>query len=392
VENGETVEITVELDKAPGDGNEARVNYVTVSGTATAGSDYIATNGTLTFGPTETSQTFSVTILDDSDEEGTETASLALSSPDGCVLANINNPASLRITDDDYVARTIDFSQSTYSVSETDSSATITVLLDAAPGPGYSVTVDYATADGTATAGADYTAASGTLTFGEADIQQTFTVFLTDDSAVEDTETVVLTLNNPSNGVLAAKANHPATLAIEDDDAPIVGFTGTTYTVDEDDGSVEITVELDKAPGPGVTAFVDYYSFGGTATAGEDYTAVSDTLAFGPTESSKSFTVPIINDQTYEGTETIRVHLTNPSFCTLDEGRKLANIVVADDEEPGSVTGDANNDGFVDAIDVQLCVNAALGHNVGTATTDQNSDGKTDAVDIQIVINAVLGI
>ena len=80
------------------------------------------------------------------------------------------------------------------------------------------VSVDYATSDGTATAGSDYTAASGTLNFDPNQATATFTVPITDDTTVEPNETVNLTLSNPTGATFGSPAS--ATLTIVDDDAP----------------------------------------------------------------------------------------------------------------------------------------------------------------------------
>lgn len=382
--------ITVTLNKAPGTGNTAYVDYAATSGTATAGSDFTAASGTLIFGPTQTTQTFNVSITNDAIEELTETIVLTLSNPVGCALGTTNNPASIQITDDDYEAREIDFLQSTYTVGESDGTALITVALNQAPGTGHAVTVTYSTVNDTATPGSDYTSTSGTLTFGAAETQKTFTVTVLDDSAVEDTEQVALVLSNAIGGTLT-NVNNPATLKITDDDGPTVGFSATSYSVNEGDGTVTITVNLSAAPGTGVTSTVDYVTSGGTATPGNDYVYASGTLTFTGQQTSKTFTVSIVNDGVVEGVETIRLYLGNPHICTLSASYSLANIVVIDDDTGSGPGGDVDGDGDTDAVDVQLVVNAVLGIDVGSADPDRNDDGVVDAVDLQLVINDVLG-
>src|SRR5262249_43167767 len=128
------------------------------------------------------------------------------------------------------------FSGSGYSVNENQGTATITVTRT--NGSTGSVTVNYATSDGTATAGSDYTATSGTLTFAAGETSKTFTVPIIDDTAVENPETVTLPLSNaPSGAALGSPAT--ATLTINSDDTsnqPITatfqqgvnGYAGTT--------------------------------------------------------------------------------------------------------------------------------------------------------------------
>jgi hypothetical protein len=96
-----TVTITVQLSAAPGAGNTAQVDYATTDGSAKQNSDYYATTGTLTFGPTDTERTFNVALINDSDPELTETLYLTLTNLVGATLVNDYNPAMLRILDDD---------------------------------------------------------------------------------------------------------------------------------------------------------------------------------------------------------------------------------------------------------------------------------------------------
>jgi hypothetical protein len=107
---------------------------------------------------------------------------------------------------------TVQFNSSSYSVYEEAGPATVIATLSAASD--VMVTVDYATSDGTAEAGSDYVAASGTLTFAPGQMSQTFTVTVNNDTSDEPDETVNLTLSNPVNAVLGTP--YTATLTIKD--------------------------------------------------------------------------------------------------------------------------------------------------------------------------------
>jgi uncharacterized repeat protein (TIGR01451 family) len=106
------------------------------------------------------------------------------------------------------------FDRATYEVPENSGGVPITVSVN--PPPLVAISVDYATSDGSATAGEDYTAASGTLTFNPGSAFQTFTVLITNDGVDEEDETLVLSLSNPGGANLGAV--HLATLTIIDDD------------------------------------------------------------------------------------------------------------------------------------------------------------------------------
>ena len=95
----ESLDFAVTLNRAAA--HEVSVDYATKDGTATAGSDYVATSGTLTFAPGETERTVSVAILDDVVDEGKETFVLRLSNPQGAYLRKIHRKATGTIRNND---------------------------------------------------------------------------------------------------------------------------------------------------------------------------------------------------------------------------------------------------------------------------------------------------
>src|SRR5439155_96408 len=136
--------------------------------------------------------------------------------------------AALTIVSDDVAPPgTLQLSAPTYTVNEAQATATITVTRTG--GSAGSVSVNYATSNGTATAGSDYTASSGTLTFAVGETSKTFTVPILDDTAVENAETVTLTLSNPTGGATLASPAM-ATLTIDSDE---VSGQPTTLTVQQ---------------------------------------------------------------------------------------------------------------------------------------------------------------
>ena len=212
---------TVTVERVGGVGGAVSVDYETSDGSATAGSDYAATSGTLNWGAGDSAdKTFTVPVNWDGRAEGTESISLALTNPGGGSDLGPTTAAVLRIGDDG-ASGPLALSSNAYSVGEADGLATITVTRSGGSlgGP---VTVDYKASDGTATAGSDYAAASGTLTFGPGEVGKTFTVPVTSDSAYEGNETFQVTLSNPGGG---ASIGSPAgaTVTITDDDAAPAG-------------------------------------------------------------------------------------------------------------------------------------------------------------------------
>ncbi len=289
--------------------NVVTVNYATDNVTATAGTDYTLTSGTLTFAIGETSKTISVPILGDTTDEPNETFELDLSAPVNATLADAQ--ATGTITDDDPLP-TVSIAGTT--VTEGDSgtvNATLTVTLSNPSSQ--SVTVAFGTQNGTATAPGDYTTTSGTLTFAAGETSKTITVPITVDAATESSEAFTVALSAPTNSTLGTATG---TVTITDDDGPgAVQFSATSYTVDEAAGTVTITVTRTGGDAAGVT--VQYATSNGTATAGSDYTNSTGTLTFAAGETQKTFTVPILVDAVLEQEETFTLTLSAPGGGTL---------------------------------------------------------------------------
>ncbi len=231
------------------------------------------------------------------------------------------------------------FSAATYSVNEIDGSATITV--NRTGGTAGTATVDFATTTGgTATAGSDYTTTTGTLTFGPGVTSQTFNVPITNDPNNEANETVNLTLSNVTgSGSLGAQSTAVLTI-VDNDPGGALQFSSATYTVGESAGSIIITV--DRIGGSNGTAFVDFATSPGTATAGSDYTTTSGTLTFGNGVTSQTFSVPILADTDDESDETVNLTLSNVSG-TGSLGIPSTAVLTITDNDPPTFSLDASS-------------------------------------------------
>jgi hypothetical protein len=206
---------TITVNRTGGSGGTASVDYSTSDGSARAPGDYTATSGTLNFADGETQKTFVIPLAWDGLAEGDETVSIALTN-----FVSDDDPgktaaAVLHIADDG-ASGPVQFSASSYNVAENGGTATI-IVNRSGGSLGGPVTVDYATSDGTAHAGADYSDSHGTLTFGPGETARTFQVPVTDDRVHEGGRTVNLTLSNPGGGT-AVGAQGTALLNIADDE------------------------------------------------------------------------------------------------------------------------------------------------------------------------------
>ena len=216
------------------------------------------------------------------------------------------------------------------SVLERAGSMAFTVTLE--PASAKTVTVNYATSNGTAREPGDYTQTNGTLTFSPNQTSHTISVLILNDNIDEEDETFTVRLSNASNATIGDNA---ATGTIEDDDN-LPSLSIGNASLEEDNADLVFTVELSDASAKTVT--VNYATSNGTdtgaATAGEDYTAVTNrSITFSPGDRSKTVSVRIREDNIDEGNENFTVTLSNASNATM--GRDEATGTITDDDTRG---------------------------------------------------------
>jgi YVTN family beta-propeller protein len=106
-----------------------------------------------------------------------------------------------------------------------------------------------------------------------------------------------------------------------------IQFEIASYSVDESEGGIEIQVSRSSNKGE---ATVDYATSDGSATAGQDYSAISGTLIFIPGQTIASFTVPVLKDSLVEGDETLSLNLTHPGNGAILGSVSSAQISIRD--------------------------------------------------------------
>ena len=195
-------------------GTAFTVDYSVGGGTATAGTDYSAVSNTLSFGPSDLSETFSVPILDAKKVVGSVTLNVTLGNPTGGAMLGAQASTVLTILDDDVPSFRINSGLA--AVNESAGSLTLTVTRNSSLG---TATVDYATAAGTALAGVNYTTTAGTLTFGAGVLSETVTVPILDDHVVRGPLKFTLVLSNPSAGNVLG-ATTATTITVVNTDTP----------------------------------------------------------------------------------------------------------------------------------------------------------------------------
>jgi urease beta subunit len=302
------------------------VGYTTADGTAAAGTDYQASTGTVTFAPGQTTQTVTIPVVGDALVEGDETFLVNLSNAQNATIAD--GQAIGTIANDD--AATLSINDITLVEGNLGTvNAQFTVSLSAASTS--TVTVGYATADGTAAAGSDYQAGTGTVTFAPGQTTQTVTVPVAGDAVVEANETFLVNLSNAQNATIA---DGQATGTIANDDAATLSINDVTLA-EGNAGATNFIFTVTLNAAVDVAVSVGFSTADGTATTVDgDYAAASGVLNFtGTAGETQTVTVAVTGDTTVEPNETFQVNLAN-----LSAGGR--NVVLADAQGIGTITND----------------------------------------------------
>jgi C1A family cysteine protease len=307
--------LTLIVDRAGWTGNSVSVNYATTDGTALAGVNYRSPTpnpGTLTIAPLATSGTITIPILDDNlySGHGTRAFNVTLSSPINAELGSTLTRATVTITDQD-PAPVIQFDpdHNMVDIPEDTGTAVFTVMrANDAEGP---VSVHYATSNGTALAGVNYEAASGTLTFDKGVMSLTIPVQILDDNLAGPATAFNLTLSDPAGGATLGPYSKLILKLQDADPLPTLNLASKYYTVNEN--GTDITVQVDRTNDALNDVTIDYATSDITATAPTDYTATSGTLTFPRGVMSRTITIPVKNDKLYGPDTTFKISLSNPS-------------------------------------------------------------------------------
>lgn len=328
------------------------VSY-TVSGTATNGTDYTSLSGSVTIGAGSSSATITVTPVNDTSYEVDESVTVALSS-NASYLVGTPGSGTVTIADNDLPEVTVYATDATASEPGTNT-GTFTVNRS---GITTSALTVYYNVSGTATSGSDYTAIGGSVTIPPGSSSQTISVVPIDDTLMENTETVIVTLTSNPSYILGPidcveDCYIEATITIADDDKPTVTIAATDANAAEpgtDTGQFTIT-----RTGSTASALTVNYAVSGSATNGTDYTSLSGSVTIPTGSSSASIIVSPIDDSLVEGSETVGVTLSTNASYTVGSPSG-ATVTIADNDtaalptvavtaydataaEPGSNTG-----------------------------------------------------
>jgi hypothetical protein len=338
------VDIVVRLDAAAT--AKVTVSYTTAPWTADEGAyyDFVPVSGTLSFNPGETSKVVRVELVEarvspGSDVEIDQRFKFVLSGPSNATLAD-QGYAWVTVVDNDTPMDNPELFVRDVVVDEASGSASFVVQLGRLHGQSSSgtVSVDYATVDGSAMAGQDFVSTSGRLTFLPGESVKTVTVALVNDAVAEGAESFGLLLSNPATAVVV-RGQAQATIGANDA-APAAQprLVVSDMTVGEGDRYVDVVVSL-SAPATSRVG-VNFATVGWTADEGRyyDFVPLSGTLSFDPGETTQVVRIDLVEAGVSPGSDVeidqrFKFVLSGPSNATLaDQG--YAWVTVVDNDTP----------------------------------------------------------
>jgi autotransporter-associated beta strand protein len=306
-------------------GSDVTLAYTTSGGTATAGTDYVSTSGTLTIPAGVTARAIVVPVYGDNTFELTETFNLTLSSPSSFSFADSVAVGAIS-NDDPFPAISI----GDISISEGDSGSTNAVFTVSLANPSYQqITVNFATANGTAVSPDDFSATSGVVTFNAGVTVMQVTIPVQGDVLNEANETFAVNLSSPTNATIFD--NQGFGTIIDNDPLPTLSV-GNVSVPEGDSGTTSAVFNVTLSTASGQTVTVAYGVSDGSATAGSDYTATSGVLTFAPGQTVKPVTINVQGDTAFEIDETFTFTLSNPTAATI--GASSATGTIVNDDPP----------------------------------------------------------
>jgi uncharacterized delta-60 repeat protein len=293
-------------------------NYTSTNyGAAIPGVNYTPVSGTLTNTPGETLQVILVPLIDDPQVTGDLAFTVILSNPS--VGTQLTAPSNTVVVVQDADAG-LSFTNPVASVLKNAGSLVVAVVCSnprVEPVVVYSngvpvttpLSVYYSTADGTALAGFDYTAVSGTLVFTNGIATNTFTVPIINNSLVMGNRTFTVSLASPTPpGQLVPPSVQTVTII---DNNSGLSFSSPAYTVLK--SGVAATITVLRTDNTNTVSSVDFATANGSALAGLDYIATNGTFVFTNGQTSQTFSVIVINNTIVQPDKTVLLQLSNPT-------------------------------------------------------------------------------
>ncbi|MDP9299775.1 MAG: hypothetical protein M3P43_02595 [Actinomycetota bacterium] len=377
--NGGTTAVTFAIAYT-GPPNAFSIDWTTADGTATAGSDYVAAGGTVSFSGVPSARTKTVTVLvnGDATAEANETFTVNISNPQPAAGVVIDTPtATQTITDDDSSAS---FAITDVTAAEGNAgSSTFSFAVTKTGSTGFTTSVNFATADGTATvADGDFASNSGTLSFLPGDTSKTIDVTVNGDTKHEADETFTVDLSGAVNATITD--NQGLGTITNDDQVPDISVDDQVVAEGNSPTTMTMTFNVTLSNTSDQEVTVDYTTNDGSATtADSDYTAASGTLTFTAGQTAKTVDVTVNGDDTTEPDESLTLDLSNATNANVLDGSGAGTITNDDPVPDVSIDDQSITEG--DAGTSTLTFNVALSHaSSDTITVDYTTNDGTATI------------
>lgn len=300
------------------------VDFTVVSGTATVNDDFNFGQGTLTFQPGQTTRAITVSLRGDVTHEPNETFFVNLSNPVNATIAD--NQGQGTILNDDPVPAITIFDGTGSEQTGIDSTTLVGVRLSNPSSQ--TITVNFATADGTAAAGSDYVSSTGTVTFNPGEPQKDITITIKDDLIDEALETFFVNLSNPVNATIS---DAQAMRQIVDNDGPTISINDVSVVEGQGGPRTAASFTISLSAASPETILLRAATANGTAVSNvfpPDFQGVSNGFIFIPAgATSTTFTVFVNPDVMIEPDETFFVNLSQPQGGTIADGQGMGTII-----------------------------------------------------------------
>ena len=361
------VQFTVSLSAAAT--QTVTVDYRVIGRNARNIDDFNDVAGTLEFAPGTQMQTVTVPVRGDLIDEYDETFQLVLSNP---VKASLVDPIGVGTIIDDDSPSSLSINSNVSVVEGSGGTTVLSIPISLSGASGKKVKAQVKTQDITATINQDYSLILEKVFFNPGEVAKNILVSVNPDYRVEPDETFNVNLTNPAN-VNLADAQSTATI-VNDDVGGIIQFSATSVSFTENVGTAQITVS--RSNGNASDVSVQYSTVDGTAQANKDFQPLTGTITFGANETSKTISVPIINDALNEDTETFKLTLQNVSGGgTLGEQTNVTVNIQDDDPLPGLSVSNysvAEGNNGLTTVNFSLNLLAASGRRVSINYATQN--------------------
>ena len=333
VDEGETETVTVTLSAAPE--REVVVPIDTTDEGGASSDDYSLSETSVTFGPTETSKTFTFTATQDTVDDDGESVKLTFDSPLPAGVSRGSVPeTTVSINDDDAPSSlTVNFEASTYNVTE---GSTVEVVLTLDDDPEREVTIPFSKTNQGGASDSDYVGVPTSVIFNAGEISKSFEFSAVSDRIGDPGEKVSFKLETLPPGTTAGTLIE--TVVTIEDVAPqgstTVSFGADTYGVSE--GSfTTITVVMSHAPGSDAIIPIDTTDEGGASS--DDYSLSETSVTFGPTETSKTFTFTATQDSVDDDGESVKLTFDSPLPAGVSRGSVPETTVSINDDDVPAV-------------------------------------------------------